>query len=336
MATIWDVARLAGVSKSTVSRVMNNGSSSEASKKAVLDAVKKLNYQPSCFAKNIRTQKSMTIALMIPDSSNLFYTEIFKAVEKVADKHDYMVILCDTQNTTKTEIHYAERLIQRKIDGLIYCTYKMDHESQNYFINLSKTLPIVFADNSFRKFEELSVVATEGFSSSQNAVKFLYHKGRRKIGYINFPKNARVTLQRYEGYIKGLEECGILHKPELVYFPHSQCETSARNIGYAGAKQLVAAGVDAIMVAADPIAIGAMKYLKQQRIKIPETISLIGFDNNELCEIIEPMLTTIAQPINKIGTVAAEILFHKIKGTENSHERVFYEGELIQRDSTPV
>ena len=335
MATIWDVAKLAGVSKSTVSRVMNNGSSSSEARKAVQAAVKKLNYQPSCFAKNIRTQKSMTIALMIPDASNFFYTELFKAVEQVAYGHEYMVILCDSQSSTQSEIEYTEKLLQRRIDGLIFCTYKMDKASQNYFVSLSHKLPIVFSDNSFRIYEDISVVSTEGFSCTRKAAQFLYHRGSRRIAYINFPKEVHVTIQRYEGYLKGLEDCGLPHRPELVYFPPDEHMISARDMGYEGAKHLFSTGAqfDAIMAAADPIAMGAIKFLKQQGIRVPEDVRVIGFDNNEFCEVVEPTLTTIAQPIDKIGRTAARILFNKIGGS-TSEERVFFDGELVQRDST--
>ncbi len=335
MATIWDVAKLAGVSKSTVSRVMNNGSVSEEARKAVLDAIKKLNYQPSCFAKNIRTQKSMTIAFMIPDASNFFYTEMFKVIEQVAYEREYMVILCDTQNSTEAELAYAEKLLQRRIDGLIYCTYKMDKEAQNYFVSLSRKLPVVFADYSFRIYEDISLVATEGYTSSRDAARFLYHKGCRHIAYINFPKDVQVTYPRYEGYLKGLEDCGLAPDPNLVYFPPCERTMSARDMGFNGAKHLLSSGVkvDAIMTAADPIAMGAIKYLKFQGVKMPEQIKVVGFDNNEVCEIIDPMLTTIAQPISKIGTTAAQILFNKIGGS-TSEERVLFEGELVQRDST--
>jgi DNA-binding LacI/PurR family transcriptional regulator len=335
MATIWDVAKLAGVSKSTVSRVMNNGSSSDEARNAVLDAIKKLNYQPSCFAKNIRTQKSMTIALMIPDASNFFYTEMFKAIEQVAYEREYMVILCDTQSSTDAEIAYAEKLLQRRIDGLIYCTYKMDKAAQNYFLALSSKLPVVFADYSFRIYDNISLVATEGYSSSRNGVRFLYHKGCRRIAYINFPKDVHVTYHRYEGYLKGLEDCGLASNPELVYFPPCEHIMSARDMGFNGAKHLFSTGgqVDAIMAAADPIAMGAVKYLKYQGIRIPGEIRVIGFDNNEFCEVIDPPLTTIAQPISRIGTTAAQILFNKIAGN-TAEERVFFDGELIQRDST--
>ena len=335
MSTIWDVAKLAGVSKSTVSRVMNNGSSSEEARSAVLAAVKKLNYQPSCFAKNIRTQKSMTIALMIPDASNFFYTEMFKAVEQVAYDHDYMVILCDTQNSTENEIRCAKKLLARRIDGMVYCTYKMDSASQEYFLNLSKKLPIVFTDNSFCIYKDISVIATEGYSSTRSAVRFLYHKGSHRIAYINFPKEVHVTRQRYEGYLKGLEDCGLPHIPELVYFPSHEHLMSARDMGYEGAKHLLKSGVkfEAIMAAADPIAMGAIKYLKQQGLRVPKDVRVIGFDNNEFCEVIEPPLTTIAQPIDKLGKKAAQTLFNKIDGSK-VEERILFEGELIQRDST--
>ncbi len=336
MSTIWDVAKLAGVSKSTVSRVMNNGSSSTQARDSVMAAVKKLNYQPSYFAKNIRTQKSMTIALMIPDASNLFFTEMFKAVEDVAFKHDYMVTLCDTQNSPEYEINYAEKLLQRRIDGLIYSTYKMNPKTQDYFVNLSETLPIVFLDYAYKRYKNIAVVATEGYNSSSEAVKFLYNKGKRNIAYINLPKDVEVTQLRYDGYRKGLENCGLSFSSDLVCFPIQEDEKSARALGFDGAKQLLASGksIDAIMVASDPLAIGAMKYLKKQGIKIPSEISIIGFDNNEICDIVTPSLTTIAQPIRSVGTQAARILLNKINGVENSQERIFFKGELVQRSST--
>ncbi len=336
MSTIWDVAKLAKVSKSTVSRVMNGGATSKEAKSAVLQAVEKLNYQPSYFAKNIRTQKSMQIAFMIPDSSNLFYTDIFKAIEAVAFEHEYMVTLCDTQNNPNLEIKYAKRLLSHKIDGLIYSTYNMDSITQNYFVNLSKTLPLIFMDYSYNFYPEISLVATEGFNSSRSAVDFLYNKGRRNIAYINFPDDVEVTKLRFQGYQKGLEDVGLPNSSELVYFPEPNKGLSGREIGFEGAKNLLGRGVkiDAIMTAADPLAVGAMKYLKSQNIAIPEQISVIGFDDNEICEIIEPSLSTIAQPLNSIGTVAAKLLMNKINNIESESNRMIFKGELRLRQST--
>lgn len=335
MSNIWDVAKLAGVSKSTVSRVMNSGPSSPETKAAVMEAVRKLNYMPSSFARSIRTQKSMTIAFMVPDASNLFYTELFKAIESVAFEKEYMVILCDTQNNPEYEIKYAEKLIHRKIDGLIYGTYKMNAKTQNYFVTLSKELPIVFIDYAFKKYEDIILVATEGYNSSRDAVKFLYQKGRHNIGYINFPEDVEVTKLRYQGYIKGLEDCGLPFSSSLICYPQPE-KKYARDLGYEGAKQLLENNprIDAIMTAADPLAVGAMKYLKKKGVRIPEDINIIGFDNNEICDIIEPTLTTISQPLHDIGTESAKILFNKIYNLKNEKERIIFKGELTQRKST--
>lgn len=337
--TIWDVAKLAGVSKSTVSRVMNNGSASEEARKAVYEAIERLNYKPSCFAKNIRTQKSMTIAMMIPDASNLFYTEMYKAVEKVIFEKEYMVILCDTQNSTEYEIKYAQKLLDRKIDGLIYCTYKMSEESEKYFTNLSKRLPMVFMDFAFAKFtkkEKISLVATEGLESTRRVLKVLYDKGRRNIAYINFPSDTQITIPRFMGYKKGLADCGLPFREELVYFPEPKEDLDVLELGYSGAKALMSTNVapDAIMVAADPLAIGAMKYLKEHKVRIPQELSVVGFDNNNVCELIEPNLSTIAQPIKKLGMVAAQMLIDKLNGISTKNESVIFEGELIERGTT--
>ena len=131
------------------------------------------------------------------------------------------------------------------------------------------------------------------------------------------------------------EDSGLPYFPKLVHFPPHEAMMSARDMGYEGAKCLLQSGaeIDAIMAAGDPIAMGAIKYLKQLGVRMPEDIRVTGFDNNEFCEIIEPTLTTIAQPIGKIGKMAAQILFNKIGGSA-SEERVFFNGELIQRDST--
>lgn len=326
---------MAGVSKSTVSRILNNGKCSEESKEAVLQAVKELNYTPSYFARNIRTRKSMTIAMMIPDASNLFYTEMFKAVEKYVLAVDYMVILCDTQNSPEYEIKYADKLLNRHIDGLIYFTYTVHPKTEKYFTKLSSKIPVVFMDFAFAHIDNISMVATNGFESTRTAVKTLYESGKRRISYINFPKDANITLPRYKGYIQGLKDCGLPFNEEYVYYSQSEPEFNAQNIGYKGAKELLNAKElpDAIMVAADPLAVGALRYLKEKNINIPGDISVIGFDNNNICEIVQPSLSTIAQPIKELGCTAAKIILDKINGS-TSDERIIYDCEFIRRETT--
>jgi len=143
-------------------------------------------------------------------------------------------------------------------------------------------------------------------------------------------------LPRFNGYKKGLEDCGLPFVEELVYMPEQGQDLTAIDFGYNGAKELMKGSVipDAIMAAADPLAIGAIKYLKEIRINIPKDISIIGFDNNNLCELIEPKLTTIAQPTQELGRRAAHLLLDKLNGIQNNTESIIYEGKIVYRDTT--
>ncbi len=336
MTTILNIAKLAGVSKSTVSRVLNNGVVSLETRKAVEKVIQETNYSPSYFAQTIRTRKSRTIAMMIPDASNLFYTEMFKAVETVALENEYMVIMCDTQNSSAIEIEYAEKLMKRMIDGLIYCTYTKSEENEKYFVSLSKRKPIVFMDYAFAENTQISYVVTEGYNSVRKVVQHLFDKGRRRIAFIGLPKNTTITLPRFEGYKKGLEDCSLKYDASIVYHPDPDPEKSLIDIGFSGAKHLLDGKKrpDAIMAAADPLAIGVLRYLRDQKVRVPQDISVTGFDNNALCLLVEPHLTTVAQPIKELGTLAAKILLERINGMKYINNRIILDGILEERDST--
>jgi LacI family transcriptional regulator len=224
--------------------------------------------------------------------------------------------------------------LNRKIDGLIYFTYTITPRTEDYFLKLSKELPVVFMDYAYANNKDISLVATNGYNGSRETVRLLYEKGKRRIAYINFPRDANITMPRFYGYLKGLEDCGLPYNGDLVYLPDSEPELDVPNIGYAGTKELLSHKdfPDTIMVAADPLAVGAMKFLREKRIRIPGEISIVGFDNNYLCECIQPSLTTIAQPIKELGYTAAKIIISKINGID-IEDRVIFDCELIQRET---
>ena len=338
MANIWDVAKLAGVSKSTVSRVITKGSSVKSeTRQQVEDAIKELNYSPSYFAQGIRSGKTKTIAMLVPDNSNVFYTEMFNGVEQVMLEHNYMTLICNTMKSSSREINYAKSLVKRNIDGIIYNTYKQNKKNLEYFLQLSESIPIIFMDNIVPQDVKAAYVFAEGKSATKNAVNYLYGKGCRRIAYIRVPPSISVINNRYEGYKQGVIECGIKFDEKLVYscnendifMPHI-------DIGMNGAKYFMSLEnpPDAIMASIDTMAIGAMKYLKSAGYDIPGDVKVIGFDNIDLCTLIEPTLTTIAQPIQALGTEAANILIKKIRGEVNIKEQVVFETELIIRGST--
>ena len=336
MADILDVAKKAGVSKSTVSRVLNHGYVSDQTREKVERVMEELQYTPSSFAQNIRTHRTREVAMMIPDPTNTFYMEVFRAVEDVMLKNDYMVILCDSKQKTENELKYAEKLRQRNTDGLLYFAQQRVRENEDFFRKFSVATPTVFMDYAFSDIADISCVAMEGSRISTEAVHYLYRTGRKRIAYINLPKTNNVTLLRCEGYRKGLEECGLPILPDLVFQPAEDNTRTLFEVGYHAAEELLARQpqIDAIMTATDHLAVGVIKFLRKKNLRIPEDVSVIGVDDIDLCEVVRPTLSTIRQPIREIGHTAANMLLKIIRGEEERGRKVIYEGKLILREST--
>lgn len=338
MSTIMDVAKLAGVSRSTVSRVISgNGAVNEKTRAAVERAIEELNYTPSYFAQGIKTGKTKTIAMMVPDYTNVYYGDMFSGVEDIALQHGYMVMICNTDKSSTREMAYTEELLKRKVDGIIYNTYKKNSKNIEYFFKLAKKMPVVFMDHLPFEGDSQSYVLTEGFESSKKAAKYLIRKGKKRIGYIRMPPYISIVHHRYAGYKQGLIESGIEPDGDLVYqCPNDEVGKTHLQIGYEGAQALMERDnpPDAIMCIVDIMAVGAIQYLKQAGYRVPQDVSVIGFDNIVLSTIIEPNLTTIAQPTKLIGEEAAKILFAKINGEENISDKIMIEPEFIIRQST--
>lgn len=336
MITIFDVAKEAGVSKSTVSRVINKESPvREETRIAVESAIKKLGYSPSYFAQGIRTGRTNTIAMMVPEYSNVFYTEMFRGVEDVALKYGYMVLMCSTERHMNSEIEYTKELLKRNIDGIIYNSYHKNDSVSEYLKSISENLPVVFMNKIFDEPNDVAYVYTDGFSSTRKAVHYLYNQGKRKIGYVKNSEDISVIEDRYQGYLKGLEDCGLPFEEKWVYRVRRETEPDYVRLGGDAARYFLSLAdrPDGILTAIDMIGIGCIKELNALKISIPKEITIIGFDNISLSSLIEPALTTISQPIRKMGQTAAEIVIAKING-EQINEHVVFEGDLIVRQTT--
>lgn len=336
MATIFDVAKEAGVSKSTVSRVISNtGSVKDETRIAVEAAIKKLQYSPSYFAQGIRTGKTRTIAMLVPEYTNIFYGEMFRGVEDIALKHGYMVLVCNTERHADSETTYISELIKRNVDGIIYNTYTKSKENIDFLKNISKEIPVVFMDKFEGEMQDVSYVYTDGFLTTKKAVHYLYEQGKREIGYVRNSEGINITEDRYQGYLEGLKECGLPFHPEFVFRTDDEKEQDYIKSGKKAADYFISLKhrPEAILTTIDLLAIGCIKQLKEKGIRIPEEMNIIGYDNISLSELIEPALTTLSQPIRKLGQVAADIVIAKING-EEVKKQVVFEGELIIRDTT--
>ena len=274
---------------------------------------------------------------MLPDNSNVFYNQMVIGVEEVALEYGYMVLVCNTNKSSNREVNYIKELLKRNIDGIVLCTYKNNKQNLEYFLKLSSDLPIVFMDKVFKDDAPISSVLTEGRESNARVVRFLADKGCKRIAYILLPKLISVVNHRFEGYQDGLLQCGLQFDPELIYQGTTE-ESAASHIqlGINGAKKLMSleSPPDAIMVSSDTIAIGAMKYLKSAGYQIPQQVKVVGYDNIDLCELVEPSLTTLAQPIKQLGIEAGKILIEKILNGNTTNKKVMFEPELIIREST--
>jgi LacI family transcriptional regulator len=234
------------------------------------------------------------------------------------------------------EFSYISKLVGRKIEGIIYNTYNISRENINILNTLTEKTPVVFMDNIFKKGDALSYVVTEGRNSTTEAVNYLYRQGRRRIGYIKMSSKITVLENRYKGYLKGLTNCGLSTEKELVYQPDKSIPALTDHIKIGGLAAAYFASMprppDAIVAGFDILAIGCMGELKKLGVKIPDDIAVIGFDNISLCELVDPALSTIAQPIVQLGEAAAHIIIDKLKGVPTD-DKIVFPGELVLRQS---
>lgn len=333
MVTIFDVAKEAGVSKSTVSRVLNNDSGVKPETRELIEsAIKKLNYTPSYMAQAIRTKKSHTLALVVPEYTNIFYSEMFKGVEDIAVKNGYLVLVCDTEGKVMSDKEYIDELLKRNIDGIIYNTYHVDDKMISYLNSISESTPVVYMN---KMDDGYSFVCTDGFESTRQAVHFLYEKGKRNIGYVLNTMDISIIEERYLGYLQGIKDVGLDLKEEWTYRAQSSTEPDYIKLGYNAAEYFSSINTrpDAILTATDMLGIGCIKGFKEFGIRVPEDISIVGYDNIFLGELVEPALTTIAQPIREMGRAAAEIILKNIEGIK-SKNKVVFQGQLIERKTT--
>ena len=329
--TIVEVARRSGVSTTTVSRYLNaSGPVNRVTAQKIKSVIAELNYRPSLFAKGMRTNTSRTIGILIPDYRNMFYPELFQGIDEYSREHGYMTLVTNTDVRSATELDHIEDLIERHVDGLILFSYNRIKKDMDYLVTLSKQIPVVVMDPLIKN-EPLSYVVSDGCKGTASGVSFLLGRGRKRIGYVRGPNSVFVTKERFRGYKAALASHGIQFDPDLVVSGDFSVAS-----GFRAGKSLMEGTkkVDAIMTVNDMMAVGVMKYLHSVGLRIPEDVNVVGFDNIALCEIVEPSLTTIAQPINELGRTAAEIVVQRNAERGVVKRQVVLDTTLIARDST--
>lgn len=325
MATIKDVAKHAGVATSTVSYVLNNNKKLKPSTvERVLAAVEELGYRPNLIARSLKTRKTATIGIIVPDIANAFFTEIIRGIEDVSEKNDHSVILCNTYEDTDKEEKYLNILLNRDIDGLIFVgTGKNPRILSNI-----QDVPIVVVDR--RIGDSFPSVMVNNEKGGYLAASHLLKRKREEILLLSGPLAINTYFERLNGYLKAIKEAGM-HRNELLIY---ECEVS-----YDGGQKTMEDILEhsirfgSIFAANDLIALGAYNTLMKNGIKIPDELPLVGFDDIPTAHIITPGLTTVRQPTYQIGSRAAKILFRHVSGESAEIEHLVLEPELIIRET---
>ncbi|SET17342.1 transcriptional regulator, LacI family [Natronincola peptidivorans] len=328
MSTIEEVAKEAGVSVATVSRVLNKSNKVTLKTKIkVEETIKRLKYEPNMLGRNLRRSESRMILALLPSISNPFYTMIIKGIEDIARDNGYNVLLCQTDSEPERELVYINLLKQRLADGLISLDPKIDI---NVLKGISQDYPIV---QSCEYSEELNLpyVTIDNFQAGYQAVKHLISIGKKKIAFINSDNKFIYARLREKGYIKALEEAGLEINKDYIINGENDFESGQKNM-----QQLLALKnrPDAVFLVSDVLAIGALKAIRDMSLSVPEDIAVVGFDNIDFSTMMNPALTTIAQPMYEIGCESCRLLLNRIHHRNADIEKIIMDFELIIREST--
>ncbi|KPJ87632.1 MAG: hypothetical protein AMS17_08010 [Spirochaetes bacterium DG_61] len=330
MATISDVAKKAGVSEATVSRVLNNTAIvNKETRKRVLNAINELNYTPSFLAKGMRRKKTNTFGIVIPDFRNLYYSELLKAIEDEARVHEYIAIICTGEMNAERERAYIDYLLGRQVEGLMLCCYVNIMENKSFIQKVAQRVPIIVMDQPSGNLP-VSAAYADGYKGFKVLLSYLIKKGHRDIGMIRSLHRYPCSESRFIGYVDTLKENGISVDPNLI----EESEFTAAS-GYDAAKKLLAKSKPTAIVGVnDLIASGALKYVREKGFSVPDDIAIAGFDNIALSSLVSPQLTTMNISVEEIAYEAINQLIKKIRNPRARNRDIVIETELIIRQST--
>jgi len=328
MATIRDVAKLAGISVSTVSRYLNkSGYVNAETELNIKNAIEKLNYLPSAAARGLTGKNTKTFALILPDISNPFFPELARAVEDVASIYGYTVIFCNTDGQVGKEKKYIDALKSKNIDGIIFASNTLGQEDVDKLA--SYNIPYVCLDRAPTD-KICSVVRSNDLEGGKMAVKHLLETGSKKIGHIYGPQDLIPAKERLIGYEESVKDFDWF-SPSLMVPGNFEIEGGKRATEILMERH---PDIDAIFAGNDQMAFGVLKTLHRMGIKVPEQVAVCGYDGISMTAITEPELTTVAQPIYELGAMASRILIKKIEGDMEKDQIHVLDVKLILREST--
>lgn len=323
-----DVAQRAGVSSATVSRTLNGDANvSEEVRERVLEAVRVLGYRPNRVARSLRRQTTETIGVVVSDIENPHFTRAVRAIEDAAYSRGYRVILCNTDETAAKQQAYLEMLAAEQVSGVIIAPADPADTTISWLMDLG--IPIVAYDRSVDD-ERADAVFADNIQAGRLATEHLLTQGRERIGFIAGRPEIQTGAQRLEGYLSAMRARDLEPAVGMGHFRLEEARSATR--------QLIREhpGLDALVVANNLMAIGALRALREEGVHLPDDIAFVGIDDPPWASLIAPALTTLAQPTQQMATSAFDLLLDRITNQRTQSRYVIYHFELCVRESSGV
>jgi len=331
--SIEDIARAAGVSRSTVSRVINNDANVKAAtRQLVLDFVERLNYHPNHAARALVTQRSHVIGVVMPGTANVFFGDnsyfpmLLQGIAEATNRNDHSMLLCLGYSDEDRE-HFSDRVLRNSMcDGLIIASIENDDPLIARMLKFGR--PWVMVERPQQFTDDINYVTVDNIGGARMATEHLISLGYRRIAHISGHLNIGDGQDRLNGYRQALEAADIPYDPELVYHGFFN-----RASGYAGMKALLPHRPDAVFVASDTETRGALQALGEVGVRVPEDIALIGFDDLDVATESDPLLSTIRQPVQQKGATAFSLLLDLMNGAKQSPQHVVLPTQIVIRNT---
>jgi len=332
MITMKEVAAHAGVSTMTVSNVMNHASSVAPDlRKRVLRAIRVLKYQPSAIARSLRTKRTHTIGMIMPDITNPFFPAVVRGAEDVLNQHGYTLIVGNSDSDTQKEERYYRTFIARRVDGLFIIASATTRPPDYLLHHDTSTVPVVFIDRFYRGVRA-DAVFSDNVGGSLRAVNHLFDCGHRRIGIITGPLELENAKMRLKGYKRSL----ALHHVKIDNQLIREGEYHVRS-GYEQTKALLSLKPrpTALFVSNAPMTYGSLRAMRESRVKCPEELALVSFDDMEWFEVSHPSISGVAQDAYGLGTTAAQLLLKRLQGLlSRAPQHKTLRTKLVLREST--
>lgn len=331
--TIHDIAKELNISASTVSRALkDNPLISEATRIKIKKAAEEMGYRPNVMAANFRTKRTNTIGVIVPLINRHFFSAVISGIEDVAYQQGFAVTISQSNDNFEKEDKIAHTLFANRVDGLILSIGMETKTTDHLRLFSDRNIPLVFFDRVVDEIDAHKIVVDD-FGSAYKATQHLIERGRKRIAHIGGPLNLKIYQHREDGYCKALSDNGLESKESYVVN-----NSLTRLDGVKAIKKLLKNDLkpDAIFCANDTTALSTIMYLKENGIRVPEDIAIVGYSNEPFSEVVTPSISTIQQPGVEIGQKAAELIINQILQKEKvtKFETIKLPTKLIIRESS--